>query len=276
MMSSFIQSAHQETTGGRISLRDLSVAFTARRGRPLVAVENANLEVAPGEFVALLGPSGCGKTTVLNAVAGFVPPSAGGVFVDGEQVVSPSRHCGFVFQQNPAFPWMTALDNVAFAPRMQGKANPREIADRFLTQVGLRGFEDAYPGALSGGMRQRVGIARALASNTPILLMDEPFGALDAQTRGLMQEQLLELWERERKTVLFVTHDVDEAIFLAGRVVVMGVKPGHIREEFSVALPRPRHPGLRHTRDYTRIHAEISAVIREESLKSFQEEIHAR
>ena len=258
---------------GRISLRHLSVAFTARR-RPLVAVENVSLEVEPGEFVALLGPSGCGKTTVLNAVAGFVPPSAGEGVIDGERVVAPSRRCGVVFQQNSAFPWMNALDNVAFGPRMQGLVNAREIAARYLAQVGLKGFEEAYPAMLSGGMRQRVGIARALASRAPILLMDEPFGALDAMTRGLLQEQLLELWEREQKTVLFVTHDVDEAIFLAGRVVVMGVRPGHIREEFSVPLPRPRRHVLRHSPAYARIHAAISAVIREESLKSFEEEPH--
>lgn len=260
---------------GRISLRHLSVAFTARK-RPLVAVENASLEVDPGDFVALLGPSGCGKTTVLNAVAGFVTPSAGEVVIDGRVVDAPSRACGFVFQQNSAFPWMTALDNVAFGPRMQGLSNAREIAARYLEKVGLRGFEDAYPAMLSGGMRQRVGIARALAADAPILLMDEPFGALDAQTRGLLQEHLLDLWEREKKTVLFVTHDVDEAIFLASRVVVMGVRPGHVREEFPVPLPRPRHPDTRHTAAYVKIHAEISAVIREESLKIFQEELHVR
>jgi NitT/TauT family transport system ATP-binding protein len=260
---------------GRVSLQNLSVAFTARR-RPLVAVENASLNVEPGEFVALLGPSGCGKTTVLNAVAGFVSPSTGQVRIDGERVDSPSRQCGVVFQQNSAFPWMTALDNVAFAPRMQGLANARDIAARYLAQVGLTGFEDAYPAMLSGGMRQRVGIARALASRAPILLMDEPFGALDAMTRGLLQEHLLELWEREKKTVLFVTHDVDEAIFLAGRVVVMGVRPGHIREEFAVPLPRPRRHDLRHSPAYAKIHAAISKVIREESLKTFQEPSHGR
>jgi len=264
------------SASGRISIRNLNVAFTLRRRRPLVAVEDVSLEIAPGEFVALLGPSGCGKTTVLNAIAGFVAPVGGEVLIDDCKVEGSSDQCGIVFQQNSLFPWMTAQQNVAFGPEMKRMTDAKAIASRYLAQVGLSGFEHAYPATLSGGMRQRVGIARALASGASILLMDEPFGALDAQTRGLMQEQLLEIWDRHRKTVVFVTHDIDEAIFLADRVVVMGIQPGHVREDFPIHLPRPRDAHLRHRPEYVAIHSAISDVIREESLKSFQEAAHVR
>lgn len=261
---------------GRISIRNLHVAFTVRRRRSLVAVEDVSLEIEPGEFVALLGPSGCGKTTVLNAIAGFVTPVSGEVRIDGRKVEGATDQCGIVFQQNSLFPWMTAQQNVAFGPEMKRLADAKAIASRYLAQVGLSAFEHAYPATLSGGMRQRVGIARALASGAPILLMDEPFGALDAQTRGLMQEQLLEIWDRHRKTVVFVTHDIDEAIFLADRVIVMGIQPGHVREDFAIPLPRPRDVHIRHRPEYAAIHSAISDVIREESLKSFQETAHVR
>src|SRR5439155_1613486 len=216
---------------GRIEITDLGIGFGVD-GRMVEAVQRFTLMTTPGEFVALLGPSGCGKTTVLNVVAGFVPPTAGSVVVDGEVVTRPGADRGMVFQQHSLFPWKTVLGNVEFGLRMRGvrKKHRTSQAHAYLSLVGLTGFEHAYPGELSGGMQQRVGIARALVNRPRVLLMDEPFGALDAQTRLTMQELLLAVWREVRTTVLFVTHDIDEALFLADRVAVMTARPGQIRD----------------------------------------------
>jgi NitT/TauT family transport system ATP-binding protein len=238
---------------GRIDIQALSVSF-GRPGRETTALGEVDLTIAAGEFVAVIGPSGCGKSTLLNAIAGFERPTEGSVRVDGVPVTRPDPTRPVVFQQHSLFPWMTALDNVAFGLRMAGDAGDkaRARARHFLSLVGLAEVVERYPRQLSGGMQQRVGLARALAVEPSILLMDEPFGALDAQTRILMQEQLLRLWEQWRHTVVFVTHDIDEAIFLADRVVVLGQSAPSVRGVFEVSLARPRGRGGRGSAVYGR------------------------
>ncbi len=216
---------------GLVECSGVSIRFKAR-GVWTEALAPTELRLAPGSFTALIGPSGCGKSTLLNAIAGFVQPAAGGVAVDGAPVTGPSPEVGVVFQQYALFPWFTARGNVEFALRRLGlrRAERRAEADAALAEVGLHGRGDAFPAQLSGGMKQRVALARTLAARPKVLLMDEPFGALDAQTRASMHELLLGVWERRRTTVLFVTHDVDEALTLADRIHVMAAGPGRIIE----------------------------------------------
>lgn len=252
---------------GRIVLERLDIRFGDQ-----AAVTDFSLQVEPGEFVCLLGPSGCGKSTVLNSVAGFIPPSRGRVAVDGVTVTGPGPERGMVFQQHSLFPWKTVRDNVAFGPRMQGRsrADANALAREYLDLVGLGSSADRYPATLSGGMAQRVGIARALVNHPSVLLMDEPFGALDAQTRSIMQESLLRLWSQIGNTVLFVTHDIDEALFLSDRVVVMSAAPGRVLLDLSIDLPRPRpedvfaHPAFA---DHKR---QCLKLIRQESRRAFE------
>jgi NitT/TauT family transport system ATP-binding protein len=253
---------------GAVRLEKLTVEFR-RNGVRSVAVADIDLEVAPGEFAALLGPSGCGKSTLLNAIGGMVRARSGEVRIDGVAVREPSAACGVVFQQHSLFPWMTAAGNVAFGPRMLGHQAPDEVAREFLALVGLEKFARAYPAQLSGGMQQRVGIARALATRPQVLLMDEPFGALDAQTRIIMQEELLKIWSKLKTTVVFVTHDVDEAIFLSDRIFVMGTGPGFIKDDIRVALPRPRAAEVAQDPQFQALHRRVSGLIREESMKVF-------
>lgn len=250
----------------RLLLDDVTVDF----GRKFAAVENVSLSIAAGEFVALLGPSGCGKSTLLNVLAGFQPTSNGRAYLDGELLIGPSAKCGVVFQKHSLFPWMTALENVAFGPRRLGLPDPGAIARDLLDSVGLADVANAWPSSLSGGMQQRVGIARALATRPPVLLMDEPFGALDAQTRSLMQEELLSIWDNLRPTVVFVTHDIEEAIFLADRVVVMQALPGKIAREFAVPFARPRAPEIMDEPTFIELRREIADIIRIEARKSFR------
>jgi ABC-type nitrate/sulfonate/bicarbonate transport system ATPase subunit len=215
-------------------------------------LENVNAEVAEGEFVCIVGPSGCGKSTLLNIVGGFLKPSAGEVLVEGEPVAGPDPRRIFVFQENGVFPWLNVRENVGFGLRRKGAAEKQEIVRHYTEMVGLTGFEAAYPAELSGGMRQRVEIARALAANPDIIYMDEPFGALDFITRLKMRADLVRIWERERKTILFVTHDIEEAVQLADRVLIMSRRPSTIQEVIEVNLPRPRDldsPGYLEKRD---------------------------
>ncbi|MBR0642382.1 ABC transporter ATP-binding protein [Plastoroseomonas hellenica] len=207
-----------------------------------IALAKVDLDLAENSFTCLLGPSGCGKSTLLNMIAGFAKPSSGQILVDGKPVTGPGADRGVVFQEYALFPWRTALENVAFGPMLKrrGRAEQREIAMHHLAKVGLAGHEHKYPGNLSGGMKQRVAIARALANDPTVLLMDEPFGALDAQTREVLQEEMLRIWEQDRKTVVFVTHSISEAIFLADRIVVMGTRPGMVKEIVDPDLPHPR------------------------------------
>lgn len=206
------------------------------------ALENVNFGVADGEFVCILGPSGCGKTTILRLAAGLESPTKGEIFLDGKKIIGVNKECGFVFQEYALFPWLTVKGNIEFGPEVKGmpKEECERISNHYIDLVGLRGFEDRYPHELSGGMKQRVGIARAYANNPKLLLMDEPFGALDAQTRNIMQGELLRIWETEHISVVFVTHSVDEAVYLSDRVVVMSARPGKVKEVFDVNLPRPR------------------------------------
>src|SRR5579883_136645 len=255
---------------GHVVIDQVTVAF-GRGGSRHVAVENNSLEVAPGEFVALLGPSGCGKSTLLNCVAGYIRPTSGRVTVDGVPVTRPGPDRGMVFQQYSLFPWKTIHDNVAFGPLRAGKgrAEAESIARTFLEMVGLSRFAERYPGELSGGMQQRVGIARALANYPSVLLMDEPFGALDAQTRAIMQESLLAIWSELGNTVVFVTHDVDEAVFLGSRVVVMSASPGRLIADIPVPLPRPRDLEALTAPEFVDIKRQCLGYIREETLKAF-------
>jgi NitT/TauT family transport system ATP-binding protein len=207
------------------------------------AVDDASFTVNENEFVAIVGPSGCGKTTLLRIVAGLTPTTSGEVLCNGNPVTGPSINRAVVFQRFNLFPWRTVKENVAFGPEMIGesKAEYERLAEEYIELVGLDGFQDSYPSELSGGMQQRVGLARALVVDPDILLMDEPFGALDAQTRQLMQRELLEIWEENRKTILFITHDIDEAILLADRIFVMGINPRRIVEQIDVPFDRPRY-----------------------------------
>ncbi|MGX5851456.1 ABC transporter ATP-binding protein [Mesorhizobium sp. PL10] len=228
-------------TMGRIAAERVSIRL-GRGSAAFEAVSDVSFEVTPGEFVCLLGPSGCGKSTLLGALAGHILPLSGRLSVDGVPVRGPHPDRGIVFQHHTLFPWKNARDNVAFGPKMRGvgRAERRREADRILNLVGLDGFADHYPGQLSGGMQQRVEMARVLINRPRLLLMDEPFGALDALTRLRMQELLLEVWEQFRTTIVFVTHDIDEAILLSDRIIVMQAQPGRIQEEINVDFERPR------------------------------------
>jgi NitT/TauT family transport system ATP-binding protein len=254
--------------GAYLTVDGVSVKFR-RAGRDVTAVLDVSLDIKPGEFVALLGPSGCGKSTLLNVLAGFLRPSQGAVYLNGKPHLAPSPLCGVVFQKHALFPWMTVLDNVAFGPRRQRFPDAEAIARRMLDMVGLTPVADAWPSTLSGGMQQRVGLARALATRPPVLLMDEPFGALDAQTRELMQAELLRIWTHFRPTLVFVTHDIEEAVFLADRVIVMRTLPGSIGAEFEIAIPRPRDLSVMGSNTFLSYRRAIAGIIREEARKVF-------
>ncbi|MDF1670324.1 MAG: ABC transporter ATP-binding protein [Roseovarius sp.] len=258
-------------TRGHVIIDDVSIVFSGRNAET-TAVKNASAEIKPGEFVCLLGPSGSGKSTLLNAVAGFIAPTSGAVRIDGEQINTPGPDRGMVFQQHSLFPWKTVLQNIAFGPRVSGRGNstPLHEARAFLEMIGLSKYADSYPKELSGGMQQRVGIARALANYPSVLLMDEPFGALDSQTRAMMQENLVSIWREFGTTVLFVTHDVDEAVFLADRVLIMSAGPGEIIKEVKVPLARPRGPETIASAEFVALRAACLDVIRVESLKAFE------
>jgi NitT/TauT family transport system ATP-binding protein len=238
--------------------------------RRVTALQDIGLRVAPREFAAILGPSGCGKSTLLNMVAGFERPTRGAVRFAGAEVVAPSPQRGVVFQEPALFPWLSVMDNVIFGPKTQRQpaSEYRARAAVIIDQVGLRGFEASYPAELSGGMRQRVGIARVLIMQPQVLLMDEPFGSLDAQTRSLMQELLLAVWERHHQTVLFVTHDIEEALLLADRVCVMTARPGRIKKNIEVNIPRPRDIEVTTTPEFNALRREVLALIREESQRA--------
>ena len=249
-----------------IEIEGVSKEF-AKGERRVLALQSIDLSVADREFVAILGPSGCGKSTLLNMVAGFDRPTQGTVRVAGEEIADPSPSRAVVFQEPALFPWFSVLENVVFGPkaRREPAADYRHRAAQIIEQVGLRGFETSYPAELSGGMRQRVGIARVLIMNPPVLLMDEPFGSLDAQTRMLMQELLLQVWERHLQTVLFITHDIEEALLLADRVCVMTARPGRIKKSIDVGIPRPRAIEVTTSPEFNALRREVLALIREES-----------
>ena len=260
----------------KIVFRDVSKQFAPKRGgSPVLAVDDVTLEIRDKAFVCLVGPSGCGKSTLLNLLAGFELPDTGQVLLDGAPISAPGPDRGMVFQENALFPWLTVLGNVCYGPQRRGLAADEYLpaAKAILQQVGLSRFLESYPNELSGGMRQRVAIARALVNKPSVLLLDEPFGALDAQTRATMQELLLEVWEKEHRTVLFVTHDVDEAIFMADRVVVMSRRPGRILVDIEVGLVRPREYEVLTTPEFMSIKRSVLQLVRQEALASASSEI---
>src|SRR5688572_30816603 len=243
----------------------LAVERVSRTFPATKALEETNLQVQDNDFICILGPSGCGKSTLLRIVAGLDTPTTGRVLLDGKPVERPGPDRGMVFQSYTLFPWLTVRENVLF-----GRRATRQKADYLIRQVGLRGFEDHYPKMLSGGMQQRTALARALANDPKILLLDEPFGALDNQTRALMQELLLGIWEADRKTVLFVTHDIDEAIFMANRVAVISARPGRIKSEVRIALPHPRHYTMKTAPEFSAYKARLTEEIRVEAIKAME------
>lgn len=237
-------------------------------GQPTLALQPTDLEIPRNDFVTILGPSGCGKSTLLRIIAGLDRPTTGEVLLSGKVVAGPGADRGMVFQSYTLFPWLTIRENVAFGLRERGVAEREkwDIVDSYIDKVGLRGFENHWPKQLSGGMQQRTAIARALANGPKILLLDEPFGALDNQTRGLMQELLLGIWEREQKTVIFVTHDIEEAVFMASRVVTMSARPGRIKSITPVDLPHPRHYTVKASPEFSKLRAKLTEEIRSEAI----------
>ena len=226
-----------------ISVKELNKTYATREGAPIHALSNVSLEITQGEFVTVVGPSGCGKTTLLKILAGVLKKSSGTILVNGNPINAPSRQLGVVFQEPLLLPWRNILQNIMVPIEIQGRdrATFSAAAQQLLSLVGLEGFEQKYPRELSGGMQQRVGIARALIHDPDLLLMDEPFGALDAMTRDQMNLELMDIWSQKKKTVLLITHSIAEAVFLADRIVVMSPRPGRIAEIIVVDLPRPRH-----------------------------------
>jgi ABC-type nitrate/sulfonate/bicarbonate transport system ATPase subunit len=257
----------------KISLRNVSRTFVSAQGEKIPAVHDINFEVEDmyspegrdvGEFRVLLGPSGCGKSTVLRMIAGLDRPDTGQVLVNGQRVSGPGADRGMVFQKYTSFPWLTVADNVAYGLKIQRTpaAERERMVARLIQAVGLSGFEKAYPDTLSGGMQQRVAIARTLAVRPQVILMDEPFGALDAQTRADMQNLLLKIWEEAASTILFVTHDVEEAIYLGDRLFIMSARPGTIVEDVPVPFGRPRNPAVKQSKDFQELVQYVLACLR--------------
>ncbi len=247
----------------------VSKTFVDKR-REVTALQNTSFVVKPSEFVTLLGPSGCGKSTILKIVAGLEQPTNGRVLLDGKEIKEPSRDRGMVFQTYTLFPWLTVRQNIEFGLDVAGrsKAERQEVSEHYINKIGLTGFANAFPGELSGGMKQRVAIARALANDPEVLLMDEPFGALDAQTRTVMQELLLDVWDESHKTIIFVTHDVDEAVFIGDTIYVMTARPGKIKARIAVELPVKRTYDMKLSEQFLSIKKEVLELIREEAWKA--------
>ncbi len=260
-------------SAAHIVIEHVSKVFTTE-GRELVALDDISLAIPRGQFTCLLGPSGCGKSTLLNAVAGFALPSSGAICADGVPIAGPGPERGMVFQEYALFPWMTVEQNVAFGLEIKGVTKP-EIARRvaeLLKMLSLQDFRQRFPKDLSGGMRQRVAIARVLALDSPIMLMDEPFGALDALTRRNLQDELLRIWSELKKTILFVTHSIEEAIYLADRIVVMTYRPGTVKRDILVDLPRMRDPA---SPEFNALKRELGQLVMEEQQRHHHDELRA-
>jgi|SRR3984885_4135517 NitT/TauT family transport system ATP-binding protein len=246
-----------------LSARHVTKTFEGERGRPLVAIEDVSLDVIEGEFLCLLGASGCGKSTMLSLFAGFLQPSSGHVMLRNQPITRIEPRCGMVFQSYALFPWKTVRGNVEFGPKMQGvgRVARRATAQRFIDMVKLTGFENHYPAELSGGMQQRVTLARILAADPEVLLMDEPFAALDAMTRQIMQEELLRIHDANGKTTVFITHSIDEALILSDRIAVMSARPGRIKTILPNPLPSPRHVSVQLSREYAALKAQVWQMV---------------
>lgn len=272
-MSTVVEKPAQTTMRGLVEIENLSVTFK-RKTQSICVLDAIQTRIEPGEFVCLLGPSGCGKSTMLNVIAGFIKPTVGQVLVDAQPITQPGADRGFVFQQYSLLPWKTTFQNVEFGLKIQGipKAQREERVNYYLNRVGLYHHRHSYPYQLSGGMQQRASIIRALVNSPAVLLMDEPFAALDAQTRHMMQELLLDIWSELKLTVVFVTHDIEEAVFLSDRIFVMGVNPGRIKETVAVDLPRPRHVDDMLSPAFMQINRRVFELIREETLKHMEME----
>jgi len=232
----------------KLSTRNLDVVYINNKtGTETVALKNINLDIKEEEFICIVGPSGCGKTTFLNTVVGFIKPTNGEITLDGKKIDKPGKDRAMVFQSASLLPWRTVKSNVLYGVYLQKRVNEKnkKLAQNFIEMVGLKGFEDSYPYELSGGMQQRANLARALTADPSILLLDEPFSALDAQTREFMQEELLNIWSETKKTSIFITHQIDEAVYLADRVIVFGARPGRVVEDIKIDLPRPRNLGVK-------------------------------
>ena len=261
----------QAIVDAHIAVRGVSKRFPIPNGE-VVALKDIDLSIGKGEFVCLLGPSGCGKSTLLNAVAGFSNPSAGTITVEGRTIVAPGPDRGMVFQEYALFPWMTVAQNVAFGLEIKGmkRAEINARVDELLVMLKLADFRDRFPKDLSGGMRQRVAIARVLALDPPVLLMDEPFGALDSLTRRSLQDELLRIWAQMKKTIIFVTHSIEESIYLADRIVVMTYRPGTIKADIDVNMPRPRDSS---THEFNDLKRQLSVLVTEEQSRHEQAEM---
>jgi NitT/TauT family transport system ATP-binding protein len=259
----------------KITVTELTKKYLNERTRRVVtALERIDLEVRDGEFLCIVGPSGCGKTTLLQILAGLEPASSGTMTLNGRAIRGPGADRGMVFQGYALFPWRTVLQNIAFGLEIKGRSRRerRDVSQRYARMVGLSGFENAYPNELSGGMKQRVGIARALANEPEVLLMDEPFGSLDAQTREIMQREVLDIWRATRRTIVFVTHGVQEAVFLADRIVVMTARPGRIKAMMDVKLPHPRDVT---TAEFGQLMRPVYAALKEEVSMAMRESMTA-
>ncbi|MFL5259725.1 MAG: ABC transporter ATP-binding protein [Hyphomicrobiales bacterium] len=254
----------------KLRIESVALRFLPRTGSPVTALDSISLDVENEEFSVIVGPSGCGKSSLLRLVAGLIQPTSGAIYLDDEKVTRPGKDRGMVFQSYTLFHWLTVRQNVEFGPRLANvpAAERAKIARRFLAEVGLESFENAYPKQLSGGMMQRVALARALANDPEVLLMDEPFGALDSQTRSLMQELLLRIWESAHKTVLFITHDIDEAILLGDRVHVMTARPGRIKEMVPIDIPRPRSVDVLTSGPFIALKRRIMSLVHDEAIRA--------
>jgi len=262
----------------KLEVTGLSKYFYGRAGDIRKVLDDITVSIAAGEFVCIVGASGCGKTTFIRCIAGLLPAEEGAVRIDGNLVTRPGSDRGFVFQSDALMPWRTVMQNILFGLEVRGHplSEMQPVGSRLLNLVGLTGFEDHYPNELSGGMRQRVNLARALAIDPQVLLMDEPFAALDAQTREIMQRELLKIWAKERKTVLFITHQIDEAIYLADRVLVFSHRPGRIAADIRISFPRPRDLTLKRNPDFLKHVDEVWKLIEEEVVSAMAGEIAAR
>ncbi len=262
----------------KIAVQNVSKVFQSRQGKnqgkEVVALKDLSMEVKDGEFLVIVGASGCGKTTLLNLVAGFDRPTDGQILLDGNPVSGITPECGMIFQQYALFPWKTVQENVEFGMKMKRMPHKerKERADRFIDIVGLQGFERSYPHHLSGGMKQRVSIARSLANDPKVLLLDEPFAALDAMTRQVLQEQLVRIYEKHRKTIIFITHSIDEALLLSSRIMVMTARPGRIAQEIVNNLPHPRNADVQLSNRYMELKRTIWDSVQAEVMKSMEVE----